>query len=221
MKYLLIHGYGVGLQYSFFKQAEGVNAGFGAFDELIEQKQASVFRWDIPRKLNLFESINPIINLRHYRKEVTKAQDKATHQALEQELDTQQPEIIVCHSTGSLLLYSYLQEYILPQSVKRIVFIQSNIPRTMSTPQYLENALNNKSITMINMYCCWDQALCSLVLLEGSISLGLCGSRHPLPQFCNWANWFFCHRHWERASCIAQKQSKTPFGFSRVPLGYT
>lgn len=180
MKYFLIHGYGVGLQYSLFKQAEGANAGFGAFDDLIQQKKASVFRWDIPRRLTFFESINPIINLRHYRKEVTKAQDQITHKILEQELDIQQPEIIVCHSTGSLLLFSYLQEYILPQSVQRIVFIQSNIPRMMNTPQYLENALNNKSITMINMYCCWDQALWSLVLLEGSISLGLCGSRHPL-----------------------------------------
>lgn len=180
MKYLLIHGYGVGLQYSFLKKEEGVNAGFGAFDDLIISGEASVFRWDIPRKLTFFEAINPIINLQHYKKEVAKAQNKITHKALEQELDTQQPEIIVCHSTGSLLLYSYVENYTLPSSVTKIVFIQSNIARDCPIPKYLISKLNQKQMTMFNVYCYWDQALWSLFLVHQYISLGLWGSKHPL-----------------------------------------
>ncbi len=180
MKYLLIHGYGVGLQYSFLKQAEGINAGFGAFNEFISSGEARVFRWDIPRRLNLMESINPLVNLGHYHKELDKARNKETHQALQQVLDETEPETIICHSAGSFLLYSYLQEYTLPSSVTNIVFIQSNIPRDCPIPEYLVSKLNQKQITMLNLYCYWDQALWSLFLVHQYIALGLWGSKNPL-----------------------------------------
>lgn len=182
MKYVLIHGYGVGLQYSFFKKAEGDNAGFGAFDDLILSGEAKVFRWDIPRKLHLMETINPIVNVRHYKKELDKARSKETHQALQQVLDDTKPDTIICHSAGSFLLYSYLETYTLPSSVTKIVFIQSNIARNCPIPEYLISKLNQKQITMLNLYCYWDQALWSLFLVDRYIALGLWGSKNPLIQ---------------------------------------
>jgi hypothetical protein len=178
MKYLLIHGYGIGLQYSFFKSAEGENAGFGAFDDLIIAGEAQVFRWEIARKLSFIESINLKLNIKQYDIEMLKTENQGVYHRLQKELELTRPEIIVCHSAGSSLLLNYLTNHILPSCVKKIVFIQSNISRNRFFPEYLQAKLQKKEIKLINLYCYWDQALWSLILIGRHISIGLLGSKN-------------------------------------------
>jgi hypothetical protein len=178
MKYLLIHGYGIGLQYSFFKSAEGENAGFGAFDDLIIAGEAKVFRWEIARKLSFRESINLKLNIKQYDIEMLKTENQEVYHRLQKELGLTKPEIIVCHSAGSSLLLNYLTNHTLPSCVKKIVFIQSNIPQDMVFPDYLQEKLQQKKIKLLNIYCYWDQALWSLVFIGRQISIGLLGSKN-------------------------------------------
>jgi hypothetical protein len=178
MKYLLIHGYGIGLQYSFLKSAEGENAGFGAFDDLIEAGEAKVFRWEMSRKLNFWETINVKTSIKQYNAEMLKIENQEVYDSLQKELKLTQPEVIVCHSAGSSLLFKYLTKHILPSSVKKIIFIQSNIPQNTVFPDYLQEKLQQKKIKLINLYCYWDQALWSLVFIGGQISIGLLGSKN-------------------------------------------
>jgi hypothetical protein len=178
MKYLLIHGYGIGLQYSFLKSAEGENAGFGAFDDLIEAGEAKVFRWEMSRKLNFWETINVKTSIKQYNDEMLKIENQEVYDSLQKELTLTQPEAIVCHSAGGFLLLRYLTNHILPSSVKKIVFIQSNIPQDMVFPDYLQKKLQQKEIKLINLYCYWDQALWSLVIIGRQISIGLLGSNN-------------------------------------------
>ena len=178
MKYFLIPGYGVGAQYVNFKQPEGLNAGFGAFEELIKQNQATVFRWDINRYFGWLEFINPLKHLELYKMEESKSQSKNTHDQLQLELFTAMPRTIICHSMGSQLLISYLQSHKLPDSVIQIIFIQSNIPSKQKLPDYLQNLLRSKRITLINLFCPWDQALISLIFLRFFVPAGMVGLKN-------------------------------------------
>lgn len=178
MKYLLIHGYGIGLQYSFLKSAEGENAGFGAFDDLIEAGDAKVFHWEMSRKLNFWETINVKTSIKQYNVEMLKIENQEVYNSLQKELELTRPEAIVCHSAGGFLLLRYLTNHKLPSSVKKIVFIQSNIPQNMVFPDYLQEKLQQKKIKLLNLYCYWDQALWSLVIIGRQISIGLLGSKN-------------------------------------------
>ena len=180
MKYFLIPGYGVGAQYVNFKQPEGLNAGFGAFEELIKQNQATVFRWDISRHFSWLEFLNPMTHLELYKMEKSKSQSKNTHDQLQLELFAAMPSTIICHSMGSQLFISYLQSHKLPDSVIQIVFVQANIPSNQELPDYFLQLLRSKRITLINLFCPWDQALISLIFLRFFVPAGMIGLKNNL-----------------------------------------
>lgn len=182
MQYFLIHGYGVGTQYSFLKQSKGYTAGFGAFTDLLQRGDATVFHWEISRKLSFWESISIKQHINRYDEEINRIENKDIYIQLQAGLQTSQPKTIICHSAGSLLLLRYLAHHTLPKSVIKIVFIQSNIPQNMVFPEYLQKKLKQKEIKLINLYCYWDQALWSLVLIGRSVSIGLFGSQNKCVQ---------------------------------------
>jgi hypothetical protein len=182
MDYLLIHGYGVGAQYLKFHLAEGANAGFGAFDKLITEKRAGVFRWDIPRYYGYKTVFNPLNHLSLYNQERIKATTTKLHTELTKMILKNKPETIVCHSMGCHLLMSYLKFNTLPASVKKIVLIQADIPNDSTLPATIRSQIENKKLEIINLYCPWDQALLITLPLHFKLKAGLTGYKNPLAQ---------------------------------------
>jgi hypothetical protein len=182
MQFLLIHGYGVGAQYLSFHQAEGVNAGFGAFDKLIAEGRVGVFRWDIPRYFGYKTVFNPLSHLELYNKERAKAQSIEIHAKLTKTLQETSPENIVCHSMGCHLLMSYLKLNTLPPSVKNIILIQADIPNNTPLSETVESLIKAKKLKIINLYCPWDQALLTTLPLHFKLKAGLTGYKNPQVQ---------------------------------------
>jgi hypothetical protein len=182
MQFLLIHGYGVGAQYLSFHQAEGVNAGFGAFDKLITEGRVGVFRWDISKYFGYNTMFNPLNHLELYNQERAKAQSIEIHAKLTKTLLQTSPETIVCHSMGCHLLMSYLKLNILPDSVKTIVLIQADIPNDTPLSKIVESQIRAKKLKIINLYCPWDQALLTTLPLHFKLKAGLTGYKNPLVQ---------------------------------------
>lgn len=154
-KFVLIHGFAIGLTTPIFRPPFGPSAGFYAFDKTVESGEAVVFPWGIERQVNLFQILNPFFLANHYEDEKFLAQARETRERLRAFLEREQPEIIVCHSMGCFLLNKYLENFTLPKSVRAIVFSQSDDiisppPLTPSTPS---------SLSTHNLYCPWDPTL--------------------------------------------------------------
>lgn len=182
MDYLLIHGYGVGASYLNFHQAESEDAGFGAFDELIMEKKAKVFRWDIPKYFGYKTFFNPFNHLKLYNEEWTKSQSILVHIELSKTIENYLPTTIVCHSMGALLITSFLKNNQLPNCVKNIVIVQGDVPYNTSVPQNIESLIKHKKLNIINLYCPWDQALLTSLPLNFELNVGLVGYKNPLIQ---------------------------------------
>ena len=180
MDYLLIHGYGVGANYLNIHKAEGINGGFGAFDKLILEQNAIVFRWDIKRYFEYKTMFNPFNHLALYNQERSKAQLPETHLNLKLIIERYKPESIICHSVGSLLMTSFLKDNSLPSYVKNIVFIQADIPNNTQLPGQIKSLIKNKNLNITNLYCPWDQALLTTLPLHFTLKAGLVGYKNPL-----------------------------------------
>jgi len=149
-KIFLIHGFAVGLTAPIFRCGFGISAGFRIFEDLILKKEAVVFRWGIDSRVNPFRFLNPFFLLNYYEDEKFLAQAFETHKRLEEFLEKEKPEVIVCHSMGCFLLNEYLKNNQLPSSVRTIVFNQADIAK---------NEEIKIELPVYNFYCPWDPTL--------------------------------------------------------------
>lgn len=176
---LLIHGYGTHIE-SAFAQPRGRTAGFYAFEQLMDHGVVDVFRWEIPFKLKFPQNINPFYLLTIYQREKAQLDNKNVFERLDATIKDNNIEILISHSLGSQLLLQYLQNYTPPTSVKRIITIQSDMPRTFQLPIVIENRLKNGALRWDNYWCWWDQALFASCVVNRSWRAGVVGVHHPL-----------------------------------------
>jgi hypothetical protein len=149
-KIILIPGFAVGLASPIVRRPLGTSASFTVFNAFMESGEAAVFHWGIEQQVNFFQLINPVFLFRHYEKEKKLAQSTEVLESLHQFLIKNQPEIIVAHSMGVFLLNNYLQKFALPESIKKIVWVQSDDSRQRKI---------NLSVSVCNLYCPWDPTL--------------------------------------------------------------
>lgn len=177
---VLIHGFATGIQYSVFRSARGTDAGFSAFAPDVARGEAKAFRWDIKEKASFFQSINPLYAWDIYRRELAIAQEIETRQSLSEFLLQEEPEVIVCHSMGTLLFFGYLENHKLPASVRRVIFNQADIHASdITLPLDIEERIRAGELLFLNTYCPWDPSLLCSRILNGSRA-GLAGMRHSL-----------------------------------------
>lgn len=176
---VLIHGFATGIRFSIFRKACGDDAGFTAFRPAVESGEAKAFRWDIKEMATFWQSLNPRYSWRIYHRERKIAESEETHQALQTFLETEKPEIVVCHSMGAYLLLKYLTRHPLPSSVRAVVFNQADIdPAAFILPPSLLPSLESGAIRFVNVYCPWDVTLLLSALVSGSRKAGLV----PVPR---------------------------------------
>jgi hypothetical protein len=164
-KLLLIHGYGQSYLKSLLGRF-GLNItlksySFKAFRQLIEKGNAKVFVWHHEIESEIFQYFNPFYVYKNlYITEKEKSVSTDIQKQLTFELQSQKPEIIVCHSLGCYLLLNYLDKYNLPASVKKIFLVQGDFSTNYSlTNPDLIKKLENKELEIINCYCPWDPIL--------------------------------------------------------------
>ena len=166
----LLHGFAVGLTSPFVRPGLGPTVGFRAFREDVADGSARVFPWGSYRNVKLHELVNPLFLYRHYLTERAMAFDRATQKRLHDFFVELQPDIIVCHSMGSVLLHEYLAHFSLPNSVRAIVFVQSELPTTTHLAT---------KVPVYNIFCLWDLSLLASALVHWHWRVGLGAWKHP------------------------------------------
>lgn len=170
-KTLLIHGYAANLTAWKLRQAFGQHAGFVAFDDVITNDNAVVFRWGIDRQLPFWQSLNPFSYLKLYRDEEALAESVALQQGLMSFIQEHDVDRIICHSLGCRLLLSTINAFDLPSSIKEIIFLQADFPSYTSITR--TDLLDHVSMT--NYHCWWDQSLLASSILHKNLRAGLIG----------------------------------------------
>lgn len=168
-KFILIHGYGSGANYSIFKKYPE-DLEFSGFKKVLDSKDAVFFRWFKVYNFSFLQTLNPWTHVKLY---LTEKKDVAKNEIIEElnkTITQEKPEIIICHSMGSLLLKNYLEKNTLPDSVKKIVLVQADIPH---------NSSFNTSIKITDFFCFWDPSLICSLFINRSIPAGLFGLKSP------------------------------------------
>ena len=174
-KILLIHGYGVGMKLAFDEMTR-IHLGFKAFEYLIREKEAVLFEWYLSKPVNDLEFLNPLTQYQVYRAELEMAHSPEIRQRLAKFIDQEEPETIVCHSMGSLLLMLTLKDYQLPDFVRNIVFVEADLPQKIDIPEALLKRLENQQLRWFNYFCNWDISLITSMFLNLYLPAGLAGT---------------------------------------------
>jgi len=191
---VLIHGYAIDLTVPSVRDPRGQDAGFQAFAEEIVDGSAAAFRWSLAREVPLPQAADA----RHYRSlyedERARTQDPEIHRALAEFLRAEQPERIVCHSMGCVLLWEYLRRSgALPPSVRHVVFVQADLPRSPEAlPEETVRAFTGGTARLHNLSCCWDPTLLLSSVLHREVRAGIAGLRVPYAHnevFPLWRPW--------------------------------
>jgi hypothetical protein len=175
-KFCLIHGSMIGAP-SMFKstrtnQEELRHGSFRIFSDEIEQGEIDLYRWNDIYHRNL--RYNPISPLLAYIKDRQRVNSLMVQNNLYTHLTNTQPSILIAHSKGCQLIIETFSNLGLPESVKTIVFMQSDADDNNALPQLADN------IKIVNLYCPDDATLWFSVLLNnGKIRDGLRPSNHP------------------------------------------
>jgi hypothetical protein len=164
-KILIIHGYGSGANYSIFKKYPK-DLEFSGFKKIIDSHDVTFFRWFKETNFSFLQTLNPFTHLNLYISEKKDIYKKEVIEKLHTLLQNENPQIIVCHSMGSQLLKNYLDEFELPNSVKKILLVQADIPHTTKFR-------TNSEIK--NVYCFWDPSLLCSLFINFYIPAGLIG----------------------------------------------
>lgn len=188
-KILLIHGFGTSVRDELIRivSKQKVRPSveyeeFKAFNHLIKEKNAFIFRWNDDfkaLKIKDFTAIEKYIDL--YKREKIKSLAESTQKTLDEFIKKNNPEIIVCHSMGCFLLLNYLEKYELSNSVKKIFLVQGDFDKKhkIINPEIIKRIEENK-LRIVNVYCPWDTTLMLSPLVNKLIvPAGLNRMRNP------------------------------------------
>jgi hypothetical protein len=166
-KILLVPGYGTEVTKQFTRPELSKMRGFEVF---ANQQNCELFSWGLQAHLSLWNNLNPVFAVTQYITEKKMVYSTELLDRFIGQLKSTQPEIIVAHSLGTVLTLRGLQHY-LPLSLKEVVFVQSDLRMTFENTQFITRL--GEHVTFKNIWCFWDQALLSSMIINRSMPLGL------------------------------------------------
>jgi hypothetical protein len=181
---VLIPGFGTGLNSKILKERYK-NGGFFIFDDMIAAHKAVVFKWTDIFDLGWKESLHIPLWVQYYWADREKVSKNETLYNLAEFIHHHKPNTIVAHSLGTELFWECTKLYPLPKSVKKVVFVQSDLVHEVDQDHPLSVAARNKDIEFINVFCPADPNLLLSSFLHtkpraGLLGLDLAGCRNIL-----------------------------------------
>ena len=169
---LLIPGYGTGVTYALWRPRRQELRGFAVF---AHTPGVELFEWGEELHYHLFSSLNPLASYQLYRTEQRLVRDPDLQAKLRERIKEFDPEVIVAHSMGGVLLLASLRET--NRSLRKIIFAGSDVRVNPESRTRLQDYAKY-GVELHNLYCPWDQALLASLGLNLSVPLGL--RAHPL-----------------------------------------
>jgi len=170
---VLVHGYGQALDPD--EAFSPRNGGFYSFDAEIERGIAHPFIWAQDYERNTLTPYNLYAQYDLYTQERALIFSEEVQQSLRKMLYDVCPRIIIAHSLGGYLVRNVCEYLSVPDSLKQIVLLQADIPKSVSLP-YIQR------IEWINFWCWWDMSLTSSLFINQETPIGLGGSNQSHVQ---------------------------------------
>jgi hypothetical protein len=167
-KIVLINGYATNLTCPRISYKIGTNCGFDAFEELIKNGNAKTFRWGKTLECNVLEYLSPIFQWKLFLEEKQLAKNKEQLSQLHTFLVQNKPTTIVCHSLGTELFFNFSNQFELPKSINKVIFVQGALQMSLIQNQESQfwSQIKNNKIELTNCYCPYDNALVSHFFLS-------------------------------------------------------
>ena len=124
----------------------------------------------------MIHSANPFQYLKLYRDEEILSESSETQSTLLDFINAENPSTIICHSLGCRLLIGMINAHGIPESITKIVLLQGDVPSSASiTNSTILNLLANKTLTIENYPCRWDQSILASAMLHCANRIGFMG----------------------------------------------
>lgn len=173
MKVCLIHGYCTHLATPIWRRHPYPHLCFKWINQLIKDNKIGLYIRGINKKISRSEFINPYTFFNHYKSEQTITRNKYQQEKLYNYLKNNNIECAISHSMWSYLLLNTINNFWIPEKLKKIITIQWDSPINYEISESIKNRCENNQLLRENYYCPWDPALIlsSLVNLESRIWL--------------------------------------------------
>jgi len=106
-----------------------------------------------------------------YQQEESVAAEAQAIGRLQSTLDIMHPEVVVCHSLGSRLLYHAVMAGVRFDSVRKVVLLQPDIPLGYDLKPFIHN-LRQQDTEITYTWCPWDDTLAMVSFFAQELRLG-------------------------------------------------
>ena len=144
-------------------------AGFYGLKTEIDNLEMATFVWAHPYQGNHFTPYSLFSQYKLYRKEKKLIFSEEVQKSLQQTLYMIKPQNIIAHSLGAYLTINTFAAYDMPKSVKNIVLLLPDIPKSLKIPQI-------QGVKWINIWSWLDTYLLASALVNQQLPIGLVGS---------------------------------------------
>lgn len=178
-KAFLIHGTSLGVTYSVFRPSNLDYCCFSVCKDDIDDQTHTLFRWNqFDNKFTFLETINPLTTIKIFLKEREYISSHIAHKALFDAINKAKPSVIISHSLGGNYLLQTLNNFGVPDCVRKIVFLVSEMPRDLVLGNHdLIKRIDDLSLVIENYYCYYDPTLLSSYFLTGHLTSGNFGTK--------------------------------------------
>jgi len=157
---VLVHGNANGIEFELFGRHKKY-ADFLGFKNEIDIETAKIYRWHyINQKYNLLNTLNLFKFSQLYFEERKYCSNPNALKTMQEFIEIEQPTILLGHSLGAFQIFNYLNNFDIPSSLKKIVFVQGAFPshEKITNPKIIQR-IENKSLVIENYHSPFDQML--------------------------------------------------------------
>ena len=154
-------------------------ADFTSFKNEIDNDLAKIYRWHyINDKYSFLNTLNPLKFSQLYFEERKYCSNSKALENMRDFIEMEKPTVLVGHSLGAFQIFNYLNKYDLPDSVKKVVFVQGAYPshEILINPKTIEK-IESKKLVIQNYHSTFDQMLWVYALAHFHTPGGLYGSK--------------------------------------------
>jgi hypothetical protein len=177
-KAVLVHGNATGIE--FYKFERDTKYGdFTGFQNEIDNEEVKLYRWHyINEKYSFLDTLNFLKFSQLYFEERKYCSNPKALENMHEYIKSAQPSILLGHSLGAFQIFNYLNNYDLPDSVKKVVFVQGAFPshEEITNSKILEK-IKTGSLTIQNYHSIYDQMLWIYTLAHFHTPGGLYGAK--------------------------------------------